>query len=134
MNRTISFSKRVNIYKENNRFYSSSDSRDTSSSSNSSSTSHSTKTKTTSTSSSSSTTSTSQKASKSSSSSTVSSVQPKQQTIKTNGQYNRNQNDKDDVIQIDLNSVTSRTSTSTRYEDNHQKHNNCPRDNRIVAV
>ncbi len=99
MNRT----KLDNISKENHRFDSSSDSRDTSTSSNSSSTSNSTKSIKNNTSSSSSTTS-----------SSASSSQSEQQTIKASGQYNRNQNDKDDLIRIDLNSITSRTSTSTR--------------------
>jgi len=134
MNKSISFSKRVNTSKQNNRFDSSSDSRDTSSSSNSSSTSSSTKKMTNNTSSKSSTTSSSQKTSKSSSSSTVSSSQSEQQKIKTTGQYNRNQNDKDDLIRIDLTSSTSQTSTSTRYKEIHQKINKLSLNNLIVVV
>ncbi|CAF0763113.1 unnamed protein product [Rotaria sordida] len=121
MNRTVPFSKHDKISKKNNRFDSSSDSRDTSSSSSLSSTSNSTETTTNSTSSNSSsstttattTTSNSQKPNKSTSTSTSSSYQSKQQTIKLTGQYNRNQNDRDDFIRIELNSITSRTSTST---------------------
>ena len=50
-----------------------------------------------------------------SSSNTTSSSQPQQNMTTTIRQYNRNQNDRDHIIQVDLNSVISRTSTSTRY-------------------
>ncbi|CAF4527713.1 unnamed protein product [Rotaria sp. Silwood1] len=118
MDRTIPFSKHDNISKKKNRFESSSDSRDTSSSSSSSSTNDSTETATTkrtsSNSSSSSTTSSTQKTSKCNSTSSTSASLSEQQTINTTGHYNRNQNDKDDdFIRIDLNSIMSRTSTST---------------------
>ncbi|CAF3136792.1 unnamed protein product [Rotaria sp. Silwood2] len=120
MNRTIPFCKHNNISKKNKRFDSSSDSRDTSSSSSSSSTSNSTETITNSTSSnslSSSTTSNSKKTSKSTSTSTTSSSQSQQQTIKTTGHYNRNQNDKDDFIRIDLNSIMSHIIIKHKIDD-----------------